>query len=223
MAQTATLPSEHASEGVDPQLLALPAPPSGRRNATLVLMAFVVTCSLALVASLRHDLGYFALSFRGGAAATELGEATDLDAATLRPNSYVTIDGLPLSAGAVRFRRVLSGSEYVVFPLAGQRTVFVAIPASEVSTPRSSWSGRLVTFRQLGGRMTAVESYFSESLGMPVSGESFVLLADETPRDYVWSAFLALLCAAFVAMNAYLIVRWFRRIDDGPASGLAAA
>jgi hypothetical protein len=228
VAQTATIAPDRPAEAVDPELIALPAPPSGRRNATLVLMAFVVTCSLALVASLRHDLGYFALSFRGGsfgggAAATELGEVTDLEPATLRPNSYVTIDGLPLSAGAVRYRRVLSGTEYVVFPLAGQRTVFVAIPASEAETPRSSWSGRLVTFRQLGGRMSAVETYFSESLGMPVSGESFVLLADETPRDYVWSAFLALLCAAFVVTNGYLIVRWFRRIDDAPPAGAAAA
>lgn len=222
MAQPATISSVRTPDAVDPELLALPAPPSGRRNGTLVLMAFVVTCSLALCASLRHDLSYFALSFSGTPVAT-LGDVNALDPATLTPNSYVEVDGLPLSSGAVRFRRVLSGTEYVVFPLAGQRTVFVSIPASQVDEPRSSWSGRLVTFRQLGGRMTSVESYFSESLGMPVTGESFVLLADETPNDYAWSAFLALLCLGFVVTNALLIVRWFRRIDDGDASDAAAA
>jgi len=184
-------------------------------------MAFVVTCSLALCASLRYDLSYFALSF-SDAGATELGEVTDVDMGTLRSNGYVSVDGLPLSAGAVRFRRVLSGTEYVIFPLAGQRTVFVAIPASQANDPRNEWSGRLVTFRQLGGRMASVESYFSESLGMPVTGESFVLLADETPHDYVWSAFLALLCLGFALTNAFLIVRWFRKINDVPDDAAAA-
>lgn len=220
MANTATL-TGRAPEAVDPELLALPAPPQGRRNATLVLMAFVVTCSLALCASLRYDLSYFALSF-SGASAVELGEVTDLDMGSLRSNGYVTVDGLPLSAGAVRFRRVISGTDYVIFPLAGQRTVFVAIPASQANDPRSEWSGRLVTFRQLGGRMASVESYFAESLGMPVTGESFVLLADETPSDYVWSAFLALLCLAFALTNGFLIVRWFRKIDDVPDDAAAA-
>jgi hypothetical protein len=211
---TALSPSTAGStEAVDPELLALPAPPQGRRNGTLVLMAFVVTCSLALCATLRHDLSYFAQSFTGASAA-ELGDVNALDPALLSPNSYVRVDGLPLSSGAVRFRRVLSGTEYVVFPLAGQRTVFVSIPADQLDEPRSEWSGRLVTFRQLGGRMSSVESYFAESLGMPVTGESFVLLADEQPHDYAGSAFLALLCLAFVVTNGLLIVRWFRRIDD---------
>lgn len=217
MAQSASSPlTRPAPSAVDPELLSLPAPPQGRRNATLVLMAFVVTCSLALIGSLRHDLSYFALSF-SGTAATELGDVNELDPATLAPNSYVQIDGLPLSAGAVRFRRVLSGTEYVVFPLAGQRTVFVSMPADQLDEPRSSWAGRLVTFRQLGGRMTAVESYFAESLGMPVTGESYVLLLGETPNDSLWSVLLALLCLGFIGTNVYLIVRWFRPIREGEA------
>lgn len=223
MAQSSTL--TRAPEAVDPELIALPAPPQRRRNATLVLMAFVVTCSLALMASLRHDLAYFALAF-SGTAATELGDVNTLDPATLVPNSYVQVDGLPLSAGAVRFRRVLSGTEYVVFPLAGQRTVFVSIPADQLDEPHASWSGRLVTFRQLGGRMTAVESYFADSLGMPVTGESYVLLAGETPNDSLWSLLLALLCVGFIGTNLWLIVRWFRPISDddrAPPDDAAAA
>jgi hypothetical protein len=209
---------------LDPELLALPAPPEGRRNATLVLMAFVVTCSLALIASLRHDLAYFALSFRG-APATELGDVNALDPARLAPNTYVRVEGLPLSAGAVRFRRILSGAEYVVFPLAGQRTVFVSMPAELVETPRTSWAGRLVTFRQLGGRMAAVERHFAESLGMPVTGESYVLVLDEQPHDALWSVLLALVCLGFIGANAYLIVRWFRPIapDREPPPDVAAA
>jgi hypothetical protein len=225
VAQSASSPlSRPAPSAVDPELLTLPAPPQGRRNATLVLMAFVVTCSLALIGSLRHDLSYFALSF-SGAPAAELGDVNDLDPATLVPNSYVQVDGLPLSAAAVRFRRVLSGTEYVVFPLAGQRTVFVSMPADQLDEPRASWAGRLVTFRQLGGRMTAVESYFSESLGMPVTGESYVLLLGETPSDSVWSVLLSLLCLAFIGANTYLIVRWFRPIaaSDAPADDATAA
>ena len=201
---------------VDPELLALPAPPQGRRNATLVLMAFVVTCSLGLIASLRYDLAYFAGAF-SGSPIRELGDVNELDLARLEPNSYVRVDGLALSAGAVRFRRVLSGEEYVVFPLAGQRTVFVSMPAALLETPRTAWAGRLVTFRQLGGRMSTVEAYFADALGMPVTGESYVVLLGETPADALWSVLLALLCLGFIGTNAFLILRWFRPIDEGGA------
>ena len=90
-----------AGDEVDPDLLTLPAPPSGRRFATMALMAFVVVVALALVASLRRDLGFFFAS--GGV--QELGDVTAVTAASLTPNTLVSIEGTPLSAGAVRYRR----------------------------------------------------------------------------------------------------------------------
>lgn len=201
---------------VDPELLALPAPPSGRRFATLALMALVVVASMALTASLRHDLRYFFAS----AEAAELGDVSALDPSRIVPNSYVRITGTPMASTAVRYTRVVSGETYVVFPFGGQRTVFVHVPESEAHTARTEFAGRIVTFSQLGGRMRGVRDYLGQQMQMPVSGESFVLLADEAPASYGWSLLLALLCAAFVAIDLWLVLRWFRPLpSDDDSSG----
>jgi hypothetical protein len=195
-----------AGDAVDPDLLTLPAPPSGKRFATMALMAFVVVVALSLVASLRRDLGFFFTS--GGA--QELGDVTTVTPASLTPNTLVSIEGTPLSAGAVRYRRLITGESFVVFPLAGQRTVFVHLPEDAASDPRTTYVGRLVRFSDLGSRLGTVRDYLSDTMEMPVTGESYVLLVDETPGTYWWALGLALLCALFVLVDVYLIVRWFR-------------
>lgn len=111
---------------------------------------------------------------------------------------------------AVRYRRVLTGGEYVVFPLAGQRTVYVQVEDREDAIGRNEFSGRLVTFAQLGGRMSAVRGYLGREMDLPVSGESFVLLADEGPGSYAWAFMLAALCLLFVLIDVLLLLRWFR-------------
>ncbi|MCB9592178.1 MAG: hypothetical protein H6719_05545 [Sandaracinaceae bacterium] len=47
-------------------------------------------------------------------------------------------------------------------------------------------------------------------MDLPVSGESFLLLADEPPSSYAWSLLLAILCLLFVAVDVWLLFRWFR-------------
>lgn len=193
-------------EGVDPELLALPAPPRARRLVTLVVMALVVVAAMALAVSLRHDLAYF---FSSGQT-IDLGDVHAVDPAHLEPNTHVRIRGTPMMSRAVRYRRVLTGGRYVVFPLAGQRTVYVQVEDREEAVGRSEFSGRLVTFAQLGGRMSAVEGYLGREMDLPVSGESFLILADETPGSYAWALLLAALCALFVAIDVFLLLRWFR-------------
>jgi hypothetical protein len=195
-----------SADEVDPELLTLPAPPSGQRFATMALMAFVVVVALSLMASLRRDLGFF---FSAGGV-QELGDVTTVTGASLTPNTLVSIEGTPLSAGAVHYRRVVTGESYVVFPLAGQRTVFVHLPEAEASSPRTEYVGRLVRFSDLGSRLGSVRDYLADTMDMPVTGESYVLLVDETPGTYWWAVGLALLCALFVLVDVLLIVRWFR-------------
>lgn len=206
-----------ARDEVDPDLLALPAPPGGRRIATLGLMAVVVVASLALAASLRHDLAYFFAP----AAAADLGDVSGIDPATLRPNSYVRISGTPTAAATVHYRRIITGETYAVFPLAGQRTVYVHMPASMERSGRTEYAGRLVTFGQLGGRMRGVQEYLASGMEMPASPESFVLLVDESPSTYVWALALCALCALFVVIDVLLVLRWFRplRATEGAAQG----
>lgn len=195
-------------DDVDPELLALPAPPPGRRFATMALMALVVVVALALVSSVRSDLAFF---FARGQT-RELGDVTTVEASSLTPNTLVTVEGTPLTAGAVRYRRVMTGDTYVVFPLAGQRTVFVHLTEDAAHTPRTTYSGRLVRFADLGGRMSSIREYLAGTMDMPVTPESYVLLVDETPGSCWWAVALAMLAAAFVLVDVMLIVRWFRPV-----------
>ncbi len=191
---------------VDPELLALPAPPEGRRLATMSVMALAVVVALGLTTALRHDVAYFFAS----ASVTEVGEAARLAPATLSSNSFVDVSGTPMASQVVRYRRLLSGETFVVFPLAGQRTVFVHMPESEMTEPRQSYSGRLVTFGEMGGRLDGVRSFFSHELGAPVTTESYVLLVDESPRTAWWAVALSIFCVLFVLVDLWLLVRWFR-------------
>lgn len=197
------------ADEVDPELLALPAPPPGRRLATMTLMALVVVVALALVATLRSDLAFF---FARGQV-RDLGAATSIAAATLEPNTLVTVSGTPMTAGTVRYRRVVTGEQYVVFPLAGQRTVLVHMTEAEAASPRTTYSGRLVRFADLGGRLAAVREYMAGPMDLPVTPETYVLLVDETPGSSWWAVALAILAAAFVLVDLMLIVRWFRPVD----------
>ena len=125
-----------------------------------------------------------------------------------------------MASGTVHYQRLLGAETYAIFPLAGQRAIFVSVPSEsrddEARLARREWSGRLVTFSQLGGRLAGVRSYLREQLGMPVTGDSFVLLADEPPASYGWALALAALCLAFVAVNLALVVRWFRPVKAVP-------
>ena len=204
-----------ASEALDPELLELPAPPQGQRFVTLVLMALVVVGSMVLALSLRHDIAYFF----SDPETVDLGDVTDVDPAALTTNTQVRIAGTPMLSRAVRYRRVLTGSQNVVFPLGGQRTVYVHTEDSGAALARSEFTGRLVTFNDLGGRIGTVEGYLDDDLGLPVSGESFLLLADETPGSYAWALLLALLCLLFVAVDVWLFLRWFRPTRRAPSDG----
>lgn len=200
-----------AAEREDPELVALPAPPRGRRLATMTLMALVVAAAIALLMSLRADIGYFFAADT----VVDLGDVNQVDHATLVPNTFVQVTGTPMASRTVHYSRPLSGSaEYAVFPLAGQRTIFVQVPVESRERARTlarrQFSGRLVTFGQLGGRFGAVRGYLEDQLGMPVSSESFLVMADEPPGSYAWALGLAGLCILFILLDAMMLWRWFR-------------
>lgn len=192
-------------DAVDPELLVLPAPPTGRRSLVLVMMALVAVAAMALAFAVRHDVAYFFASSE----VTDLGDVRELDPAALEGNTTVRVEGTPMLSRAVRYRKVLTGEEFVVFPLAGQRTVYVQVEDNARSVGRGEFAGRLATFNQLGGRFNTVEQELS-NLHLPVSGESFLLVADRTPGGSAWAFFLALFCGLVVLIDLVLILRWFR-------------
>jgi len=201
-----------SSEGIDPELLDLPAPAKGRRLATMALMALSVVVALGLLASIRRDVSYF---FHPGTPVA-LGEAVALEPAELEPNSYVTVEGTPMASGTVGYGRILGTGRYRAFPLAGQRNLYVQLPVESDDAARTSarrqFSGRLVTFGDAGGRFGTVRRFLESKMGMPVSGESYLLLADEAPSSYGGSLALVVLVSFAILVNLILFLRLFRPI-----------
>lgn len=200
-------PAGVPAEGqLDPDLVALAAPPQAQRLTALTVMAAAVVAMLALLVSLRDDMAY-AFAVR---TPTELGDVRNLAAHQLASNSYVSVGGVPTIARTVRFRRGLS-SAYVVFPLAGQRTIYIQMPDDGgEGFVRSEYSGRLVTFASLGGRYAELAKVMRDDASLPVTEESFLLLAGEQPADYTWTWVVGVICALFGALDVYFIIRWFK-------------
>jgi hypothetical protein len=184
----------------------------------MTMMAGVVALALGLITNLRSDISYALLPDR----AELLGEAIHLNPADLPSNAYVLVRGSPMLSNMVRFEAGLFGAaEYVVFPLAGQRNVFVQVSAESLRDPRSAssteFAGRMVTFGELGGRFRVVRHFLAERMGLPVNAETFLVVADDPPSGHSWSLFFGGFCAAIVALNVWLFSRWFRPISKGKA------
>jgi hypothetical protein len=201
----AEINSDSAQAGIDPELVALAAPPQSQRVAALTVMAAAVVAMMALMISLRADMAYTLAS----PVPSELGNIQHVAVSQLVSNSYVRLSGVPNIARAVRFRRGL-GSSYVVFPLSGQRSIFVQLPETGDDLVRGQYSGRLVTFGSLGRRYAPLVDVMRRDAQLPVNEETFVLLAGEQPSDYTWTWVVGGLCLLFVALDVLLIVRWFR-------------
>lgn len=197
------------AEPLDPELLAIRAPPQAQRVTALTIMAAAVVAMMALLVSLRSDIRYAVSS----AQPIELAQVRSVEPSRLVSNSYVRVSGMPTIGRSVGFTRGF-GTRYRVFPLAGQRTVYVQVrDTADESFVRAEYSGRLVTFDELGGRYAELARVMHREAALPVTSESFVLLADEPPTSYTWTLFVALLCVAFVLLDVYFIVRWFRPVN----------
>jgi hypothetical protein len=184
----------------------LQAPPQGQRIAALTVMAAAVVAAMAMVLTLRADLSYSLTASQ----ATDLGDVQTLAPSEVVSNSYVRLRGIPTVAHTVGFSRGM-GARYRVFPLAGQRNVYVQIAdQGGESFVRSEFTGRLVTFDELGGRYVELARVMQREMHLPVTGESFLLLADEPPSSYAWTWIVGALCLAFVLLDLFFILRWFK-------------
>jgi len=171
-------------------------------------MAAAVVCAMALLVSMRADMAYAFAK----AQPTDLAHVRDIEPSSLNENTFVRVAGLPSVGHSVGFTRGL-GTHYRMFPLAGQRNIYVQVQdTGGESFVRTEYTGRLVTVGSLGGRYAELARVMSRDAKLPVSGESFLLLADEPPSSYTWTLFVALICAAFVLLDVYFIVRWFRPV-----------
>jgi hypothetical protein len=176
----------------------------------MTLMAGVVALAIGLASSVRSDMAYAMLPDR----AELLGEAVQLNPANLPSNAYVLVRGTPMFSNMVRFEAGLFGAEHVVFPLAGQRNVFVQVSAESLRDPRSAssteFAGRMVTFGELGGRFRVVREFLAQRMELPVTAETFLVVADDPPSGHSWSLLFGAFCLSVVALNVWLFSRWFK-------------
>jgi hypothetical protein len=204
------LQAANVPDAADPELLALPMPPRGRRILSMALLCGVIAGAAALLLHLRADMAYSFAAER----TLDIGEANSAELAALVPNVYVRVRGASMLSRAIRYERPFSGRAFAIFPLAGQRQIFVQVPLVALDDPgriaRGEFAGRLMTFDQLGARMRTVRNYLADALGMPVTAESFVVLAEEPPATYRWARWLGLGCGLMIAVSAWLLWRWFR-------------
>jgi hypothetical protein len=200
-------------DSLDPDLVALPAPSRTRSLSGIALMVTVLLLSLGLMVRFRGDLEYFWLAER---APRELGRADRISVGTLEDNEYVSLEGMPMASGSVRFRRLNREGTFRIYPLAGQPKVFVERFTPEGrSTSREEhglYTGRMVRFATAGGSYRSVRAYLEQQLGTPVADDAWLLVDGEAPGTRYWTVALYAVLAAFFLFNVVMLWRYSRPI-----------
>lgn len=216
-------PSGRLREAVDPDLVALPAPPKAERTATVVIMLITAVAAVVVAAALAGEARY-ALS---EGQPLELGEL-----ATLRPtpdlaNRYVRGKALLGTQGAIKYGRPAEGDSFRLAPVAGASNVWVEIRVPEGFegprfVPPSSFAGRLVPFRDAGLRHVGLASSVSEQSKVSIPDDAWLLIDSSSPRSSRWAAALVALFLGFAAWNLAGVARVLRRIRDAKSEGPGA-
>lgn len=216
--------SGRSSDAVDPELLALPAPPKGERTATVVLMVITAIAALMAGFSLRGEASY---AFTKGAP-TELGELATLRPSAELSNTYVRGTGLLATQGAIKYGRPLEGDSFRLAKLAGTSNVWVEIRVPEGFegprfVPPSTFAGRLVPLADVGLRHLGLADAIRAGGTAELPADTWVLIDGCSPRGSRWATALTLLFAGFAAWNLLGVARVLRRVRDRSARPAASA
>lgn len=198
-------------DGLDAELVALPAPSRTRTLSGMALMVTVMLLSVGLMFRFGGDFRYFWLASR---APTDLGRADRVSVGDLEDDTYVTLEAMPLASQAVRFRRLAREGMFRIYPLAGQPKIFVERFTPDTSrTAREehgTYTGRLIRFAEAGGSYRSVRGYLEQQLGAPVGDDAWLLVDGERPGDRYWIAALYAVLAVFFVFNAVMVFRYSR-------------
>lgn len=209
----AVLAAPHEDE-VDPELVALPAPPAAERRRTLALLGVVAVTASAMVFALRGEAAYALRS----ATASDAGDLYALDATKVEDNAYVRAHGSLGGALAVRFERPFEGDTYRVSPVMGRRDLWVEVrvPSGEEGAryvPPTSFSGRLVRWDASGVRYRGLASAVQSLTGEAVPKDARLLVDGESPAGARWALGLAGMFVAFAVWSVVMLGRFARRVD----------
>jgi hypothetical protein len=210
-------------DAVDPELLALPAPPRTQRRITLALLAMVAVTGAAMAYSLRGEAAY-ALA---PAADIDLGDLYAFNAsdsstagagAVVEPNRFVSAHGSLGGALAVRFERPFESDTYRVAPVMGRRDLWVEVrvPSGEEGkryVPPTSFRGRLVRWSGSGIRHRGLERAVDSLTHEAVPEGGWLLVDGESPAGARGALALAALFLGFAVWSVVTASRLVRRVE----------
>ncbi len=206
-----------AEEEIDPELLALPAPPKRERSWTIVLLALTIVASLAMMISLLRDAAY-------AFAPTQSVELGDLRAGSIDgsdgtlDNHFVRAQALLGASGALRYERAFDSDSYRVAPVAGGTDIWVEIhmkdgEESSRFIPPTSFAGRLIRFSEVGPRHRGLANEIATVGGTKVPADAWLIVDGEQPANARWAVALAILFAGFAIWNAIAIAKLVKRVS----------
>jgi hypothetical protein len=210
------------SDALDPELVALPAPPRHEKVLVVGALALVATLACAFAFTLRTDVRYvFETNSR-----VELGELGIASTNRWSSNRFVHATASLGAADALRYERPFADGSFRLAPVLGRSDIWVELripPRSESVrfVPPSEFTGRLVRFADAGARhrglATAVATLSDGLTAATVAKQApaedrWLLVADEAPADARWSVLVVALCLGFAGFCAFIMRKITRRI-----------
>src|SRR6185369_7061165 len=206
------------SEAPDRDLEALPPPRRPWRKLTLTVMTATLLGSLALLLSLRGELG-FSLS---SGAPRSVGELSTFAPQSQDENRWVQGEGELEVQGAIAYSRPLESDSYRLSRVHGTQKLWVQVrvphddddPDHKRFVPPTSFVGRLVAASHGGVRLSQLSGAIAEAGRPPLPADAWLLIDSEAPATTRWTLGLAGLLLGFAAFNLFGLQRLLRPAAD---------
>lgn len=206
-----------AEMGSDPELLALPRPPTRVRTASLVAMAVTTLVALSMVWALRGELRY---AWRS-AEPTQIGELSRLVPGPELADSFVHGTGMLDESASIRYERFLEPDSFYVARVAGNPRLWVELrqPSSEPgqAIPQTSFVGRLVPLASAGLSYRGLAARIERVANVDVGQDAWLLVEGRAPASSRWAVALAFVLSLFAGWNLIQLLRLGRRVSDSPS------
>lgn len=209
-----TFSSSLPPDTVDPELVALPAPPKRELRLTVLLLAITALLSLAMSFSLRHELLY-------AIANAPVNHVGDLRTADLGVLAGKTIEGAARvgAAGGIRYERPFVSGSFRLVPVAGRDDLFIETRVAEGAenaryVPPASFSGRVMRFDAVGPKYRGLRGALESVSHTSISPNAYLLVDGESPQTMRSAVVLAIVFVGFALWNLFAIAKLVRRVGD---------
>lgn len=208
----------------DEELASLPDPPR-RRGRNPIFMVAVLVLSILFLWWVRLEVAYF---FKPSTP-VQLGDAMELNLENLPENAYVTVEAWPNPTRAVKYTQRLRGGLFRMFPVVGQKKLFIQthIPEDKSTETEdssslelgSTYTGRLVRFGSIGSGVTRsgyqkVRMFFRERLFIEITDDCWLVMDGMAPRS-AWNSIVfgfSLVILVVGVVNAVMLVQHLLRL-----------